>query len=162
MLRRIQIRPYSYVCDCDFWASSAWRSLKHCLEHDYTSFPWFTDPGDCRWHEGNCSRHDADIVDIQVGPWAYVSFRGDNVEELPEYSTFAEILHDTSVGHHGLAIKAIVYSNVQEKKTRHFWLLEIENNKPVGLYNSLHGQKTCQLRMTKSYRCSACARRRSL
>ena len=96
------------------WASPAWKSLRQCLEHDCIPFPWCTEPNDCSWHEGNCSRHDADVVDIQVGPWAYVSFRGDNMEELPTYSTIAEILHDTSVSHHGLPFKAVVCSNVQE------------------------------------------------
>ncbi len=132
-----------------FWASSSWESLRHCLEHDCTPFPWITNPGDRSWRESNCSRDDVDIVDVKIGPWAYVSFRGDGADAFPHFSTIAETLQDTSLCHHGLIIKALVCSNVQETKARHFWLLEIENNKPVGLYDSLHGLMPVTLETAK-------------
>lgn len=43
----------------------------------------------------------------------------------------------------------MVCSNVQEIKVRHFWLLEIENSKPVGLYDSLHGLMPVTLETAK-------------
>ena len=55
------------------------------------------------------------------------------------FSTISEILQDTSLDHHGLTIKGIVCSNVQEAKNRHYWLLEVENRKLVGIYDSLNG-----------------------
>ena len=79
------------------WSTTAWESLRHCLERDCTPFPWISNPSDTSWHEEDCSRHDVDIVDIQVGLWAYVSFRGEKVEDFPSYSAVAEILQDTSL-----------------------------------------------------------------
>ena len=133
------------------WTSPSWKSLRHCLEHDCTPFPWITNPGDRSWHESNCSRDDIDIVDVKIGPWAYVSFRGDDVDAFPHFSTIAETLKDISLSHHGLTVKAtaMVCSNVQESKARHFWLLEIEKNKPVGLYDSLHGLMPVTLETAK-------------
>ncbi len=118
------------------WSSTSWENLRHCLERDCAPFPWITSPSDSSWHESDCSRHDVDIIDIEFGPWAYVSFRGDEVEEFPPYATVTEIPQDTSLEHQGLAIRAIVCSNVQDTKARHFWLLEIEDSEPVGLYDS--------------------------
>ena len=109
------------------------------MENDCAPFPWITNPSDRSWHESDCLRDDVDIVDIQTGPWVYVSFRGDNADIFPHVSTIAEVLQDTSLDHHGLTIRAIVCSNVQEAKNRHFWLLEAENSKTIGLYDSLHG-----------------------
>ena len=121
------------------WASSYWKNLRHCLENDCTPFPWIIHPSDRSWHESDCLRDDVDIVDIQTGPWVYVSFRGCGADTFPHFSTIAEVLQDTSIDHNGLAIRGIVCSNVQEAKSRHYCLLEVENRKTVGLYDSLHG-----------------------
>ncbi len=61
------------------WSAPTWVSLRHCIERDCTPFPWISDPSDISWHEEACTRHDADIVDIQA--WAYVSFRGERIED---------------------------------------------------------------------------------
>ena len=131
------------------WSTPAWESLRHCLERDCTLFPWISNPSDTSWHEKDCARHDVDIVDIQVGSWAYVSFRGEKIEEFPSYSTVAEILQDTSLEPQGLAIRVMVCCNVLEIKVRHFWLLEVENGKPVGLFDSLHGLMPVTLEATR-------------
>ena len=147
--KSVPIPTFATAISC---SSTSWESLRHCLERGCTPFPWISDPGDSSWHESDCSRHDVDIIDIQFGPWAYVSFRGDEVEEFPPYATVAEILQDTSLEHQGLAIRAMVCCNVQETKARHFWLLEIENSKPAGLYDSLHGLMPITLEATKKLR----------
>ncbi len=65
------------------------------------------------------------------------------------YSIVAEILRDTSLELQGLAIRAMVCCNVLKTKIRHFWLLEIENGKPVGLFDSLHGLIPITLEVTR-------------
>ena len=127
---------------------NSWNCLRHCLEHDCTPFPWVLNPSDRSWYESDCTRDDVDIVDIQAGPWVYVSFRGSGADAFPHFSTIADILQDTSLDHHGLAISGIVCSNVQEAKNRHYWLLEVENRKTIGLYDSLHG--FCPVRVETS------------
>ena len=59
-------------------------------------------------------------MDVKIGPWAYVSFRGDGVDVFPHFSTITETLKDTSLSHHDLTIKAIVCSNAQEINARLF------------------------------------------
>ena len=121
------------------WISPAWVNLKQCIEHHCTPFPWISDPADVTWHDAACSRHDTDVIDIQIGPWVYVSFRGNEIEHFPGYSTVTDILQDTSLESKGFAIQAFVCCNTHEVNARHFWLLEVQNGKPVWLFDSLEG-----------------------
>ncbi len=43
----------------------------------------------------------------------------------------------------------IVCCNVRETKARYFWLLEVENGKPVWLFDSLHGLMPITLEVTR-------------
>ena len=134
------------------WSTPAWKSLKHCLEQDCTPFPWILNPKDTSWHEKDCVRQEVDIIDVQVGPWAYVSLRGENIEDFPAYSTVSEILQDTSLKSQGLTIRAMVCCNILETGARHFWLLEIENGKPAGLFDSLQGLMPITVEVTRKLR----------
>ena len=76
------------------WISPTWINLKQCIEHQCTPFPWISDPADVTWHDAACNRHETDVVDIQIGPWVYVSFRGNEMKHFPGYSTVTDILRD--------------------------------------------------------------------
>ena len=134
------------------WSTPEWRSLKHCLEQDCTPFPWILNPKDISWHGKNCERQDVDVIDVQIGPWAYVSLRGESINDFPTYSTVTEILQDTSLSSQGLMIRAMVCCNLLETGARHFWLLEIDNGKPVGLFDSLQGLMPVTLEATRKLR----------
>ena len=112
--------------------SPAWVNLRQCIEYQCTPFPWIYDPTDLSWHDAACDRHDTDVVDIQIAPWVYVSFRGNEMKHFPDYSTITDILRDTSLESKGLAIQAFVCCNIHEVKARHFWLLEVQNHKRFG------------------------------
>ena len=100
------------------WSTPTWISLKHCLEQGCTPFPWILNPKDTSWHDQNCERQDADVVDVQIGPWAYVSLRGESINDFPAYSTVTEILQDTSLSPQGLMIRAVVCCNLLESSAR--------------------------------------------
>ena len=134
------------------WSTPTWISLKHCLEQGCTPFPWILNPRDTSWHDQSCERQDVDIVDVQIGPWAYVSLRGESINDFPAYSTVTEILQDTSLSPQGLMIRAIVCCNLLETSARHFWLLEIENGKPTGLFDSLQGLMPVTVEATRKLR----------
>ena len=70
-----KIVPVPTFASAISWSSPTWVSLKQCIEQNCTPFPWISDPDDASWHEKACIRHDTDVIDIQIGPWAYVSFR---------------------------------------------------------------------------------------
>ena len=131
------------------WSSPTWLSLRQCVEHHCTPFPWISDPADVTWHDKACKRHDTAVIDIQIGPWAYVSFRGEGLEHFPGYSTVADILQDTSLESKGFVIQAFVCCNIHDVKARHFWLLEVQNGKPVWLFDSLGGLTPITLEVTK-------------
>ena len=131
------------------WISPAWVNLKQCIEYQCTPFPWIYDPADVTWHDAACERHDTDVVDIQIGPWVYVSFRGNEMKHFPDYSTVTDILRDTSLESKGLAIQAFVCCNIYEVKARHFWLLEVQNRKPVWIFDSLEGVMPITREVTK-------------
>ena len=131
------------------WVSPAWVNLKQCIEHHCTPFPWISDPADVTWHDVACNRHDTDVIDTQIGPWAYVSVRGNEIEHFPGYSTVTDILQDTSLESKGFAIQAFVCCNIHEVNARHFWLLEVQNGKPVWLFDSLEGLMPITLEVTK-------------
>ena len=131
------------------WSSSTWVNLRQCVEHHCTPFPWISDPDDVTWHVNACNRHDTDVIDVQIGPWAYVSLRGNGLEHFPDYSTVTEILQDTSLESKGFVIQAFVCCNIHEVQARHFWLLEVQNGKPVWLFDSLGGLTPITLEVTK-------------
>ena len=131
------------------WTSPAWVNLRQCIEYQCTPFPWIYDPTDLSWHDAVCERHDTDVVDIQIGPWVYVSFRGNEMKHFPDYSTVTDILRDTSLESKGLAIQAFVCCNIHEVKARHFWLLEIHNRKPIWIFDSLEGLMPITQEVTK-------------
>ena len=131
------------------WSSPTWVNLRLCIEHHCTPFPWISDPDDVTWHDDTCNRHDTDVIDIQIGPWAYVSLRGNELERFPRYSTVTEILQDTSLESKGFVIQAFVCCNIHDVKARHFWLLEVQDGKPVWLFDSLGGLMPITLEVTK-------------
>ena len=121
------------------WTSSSWAGLRHCLENKCIPFPWIINPGDRSCHRNECLRDDVDVIDIQFGPWMYVSFRNSDLDSFPQFSTISEILQDASLEHHGLAVGGFICSNVQDGNSRHYWFLEVENGKVEGIYDSLNG-----------------------
>ena len=102
-----------------------------------------------RRHDTTCKRHDTDVVDIQIGSWVYVSFRGNEMKHFPDYSMVTDILQDTSLESKGLAIQAFVCCNIHEVKARHFWLLEIHNRKSIWIFDSLEGLMPITQEVTK-------------
>ena len=91
-------------------------------------------------------------MDVQIGPWAYVSLRGESINDFPAYSTVTEILQDTSLSPQGLIIRAMVCCNLLESSARRFWLLEIDNGKPAGLFDSLQGLMPVTVEATRRLR----------
>ena len=141
--------PVPTLATTTSWTSPAWVNLRQCIEYQCTPFPWIYDPTDLSWHDATCERHDTDVVDIQIGPWVYVSFRGNEMKHFPDYSTVTDILQDTSLESKGLAIQAFVCCNIHEVKARHFWLLEIHNRKPIWIFDSLEGLMPITQEVTK-------------
>ena len=72
-----------------------------------------------------------------------------NLKHFPDYSTVTEILQDTSLESQGFVIQAFVCCNSHEVQARHFWLLEVQNGKPVWLFDSLEGLTPITLEVTK-------------
>ena len=121
------------------WTSPSWRSLGHCLEKERIPFLWIVNQSDRSWHDVQRSRDDVDTIDVQLGPWVYVSFRSSNVGAFPQYATIASILQDASLERHDLAIGGIICSNVHEGCSRHCWFVAADNGKIEGIYDSLQG-----------------------
>ncbi len=144
-----KIVPVPTFASAISWSSPTWGNLKQCIEHNCAPFPWISDPDDATWHEKDCTRHDTDVIDIQIGPWAYVSLRGSELEHFPDFSTVTEILQDTSLESQGFVIQAFVCCNIHEVQARRFWLLEVQNGKPVWLFDSLGGLTPSTLEVTK-------------
>ena len=134
------------------WTSTSWAGLRHCLENKCTPFPWIINPGDRSWHRNECLRDDVDVIDIQFGPWMYVSFRTSDLDAFPQFSTISEILQDASLEHRGLAIKGFICSNVQDGNSRHYWFLEVENGKIEGIYDLLNGLCPVTVEISKKLR----------
>ena len=99
------------------------------------------------WHDAACDRHDTDVVDIQIGPWVYVSFRGNKMKHFPDYSTVTDILRDTSLESKGLAIQVFftllgVIRAMQDLVTPGNVRFLVEN---AGSMVDLHYQAFCTL-----------------
>ena len=74
---------------------------------------------------------------------------GVSFAHFPDYSTVTETLQDTSLESKGFVIQAFVCCNIHEVQVRHFWLLEVQNGKPVWLFDSLGGLTPITLEVTK-------------
>ena len=74
------------------WTSPSWTSLRHCLENRCAPFPCVINSSDRSWHGNECLRDDVDILDIQFGPWIYVSFRASDAEAFLHFATISDTL----------------------------------------------------------------------
>ena len=119
------------------WKSDEWVDLKTTLEK---ATP-FVSSSLNNWHAPTCDRDEFLPTVENFGPWAYLEFRPYPVFQdfFSLLSDTASLLADTSIQDLGLEVVGLVCSNIAAEDSRHYWLVECSQGRPLMAYDSPEG-----------------------